>query len=124
MGLGSTAKKVQKVADVAEQMYERLNKLREEVDAMRETVQTTEERVERLESEMAEQRALLDAVAEEQGIDVDAVSASSHIVDAEDEGEDSSPQEADATSSAGHDDDDGGSDASDTGTTGSAGNES
>lgn len=91
MGLGSTAKKLQKVTDVAEQMYGRINDLREEVDEMRvtvretnEAVQGTSDRVERLESEMAEQRALLDEIARQQGVDVEAVSASSHIVDAED----------------------------------------
>ncbi|MFB6127505.1 MAG: DUF5798 family protein [Halolamina sp.] len=87
MGLGSTAKKVQKLAEVAEQTFKRIDALRDEVDEMRQTVGDTADRVERLESEMAEQRALLNAVAEEQGIDVDAVSASSHIVDAERDGE-------------------------------------
>jgi len=73
MGLGSTAKKLQTVTEVAEKMYGRINDLREEVDELRATARETSDRVERLESE----------IAREQGIDVDAVSASSHIVDAE-----------------------------------------
>ncbi len=71
MGLGSTAKKLQTVAEVAEKLYTKVNELREEVDAMRETVTTTEERVERLEKEAAAQRALLEALAHQEGIDIE-----------------------------------------------------
>ncbi|WP_313695015.1 DUF5798 family protein [Halorarum halobium] len=73
MGLGSTAKKIQTVADTAEKLYARVNEMREEVDRMRDTVSTTEQRVERVEGELAEQRALVVALAEERGIDPDAV---------------------------------------------------
>lgn len=73
MGLGSTAKRLSKVADVAEDIYGRLQRLREEVDATRETVEDTNGRVATLEAELAEQRALLEAVADEQGVDPDEV---------------------------------------------------
>ncbi|UPV99245.1 DUF5798 family protein [Halorussus gelatinilyticus] len=75
MGFGSTAKKVQKLADTAEKLYSKLNDLREQVAEMRETLDSTSERVERLERENAHQRALLEALAEEQGIDVDGIEA-------------------------------------------------
>ncbi|MGM0590246.1 MAG: DUF5798 family protein [Halobacteriota archaeon] len=83
MGLGSTAKKLQKVADMAEDVYKRLNEVREQVHEMQQTVRETRERVDRLESENAEQRALLEAIAEEQGLDLDAVTAQVHIGEAE-----------------------------------------
>jgi uncharacterized coiled-coil DUF342 family protein len=71
MGFGSTAKKVQKLADTAEKLYSKLNELREQVEDMREKLDSTSERVETLERENAEQRAILEAIADEQGIDTD-----------------------------------------------------
>lgn len=75
MGLGSTAKKLQKVADTAEELYARLNDLRDQVREMQNTVGETHERVDRLETENAEQRAILEALAEERGVDVESVTA-------------------------------------------------
>jgi hypothetical protein len=83
MGLGGTAKKLQKVAEMAEDVYARLNDLRDQVREMRETVGETKARVDALETETAEQRAILEALAEEQGIDVEAVTATAHIGEAE-----------------------------------------
>ena len=75
MGLGSTAKKVQKLADVAEKTYKRLNELRQQVQEVRTTVDETGDRVETLEKEAAEQRAILDAVAREHDLDPEAITA-------------------------------------------------
>ena len=83
MGFGSTAKKVQKLADTAEKLYSKLNDLREQVAEMREKLDSTSERVERLERENAHQRALLEALAEEEGIDVDSVETESVAADDE-----------------------------------------
>ncbi|MFC6825583.1 DUF5798 family protein [Halopelagius fulvigenes] len=83
MGLGGTAKKLQKVAEMAEDVYARLNDLRDQIHAMRETVDETKDRVDTLETESAEQRAILEAIAEEQGIDVETVTATAHIKEAE-----------------------------------------
>jgi chromosome segregation ATPase len=75
MGLGSTAKKLQKVADLAEDLVGRLNELRERVIRMEETVDETSNEVASLEDELAEQRAILEAVAEGEGVDVEQVIA-------------------------------------------------
>ncbi|PSP90584.1 hypothetical protein BRC90_01360 [Halobacteriales archaeon QS_4_69_34] len=83
MGLGSTAKKLQTVADMAEKLYGRVDELREQVAAMREQVETTGERVERIEHELHEQRALLGALAETRDVDVERVLAEAGIEDAE-----------------------------------------
>jgi uncharacterized coiled-coil DUF342 family protein len=83
MGFGDTAKKIQTLADRAERTYKKIGKLRDEVDETQETVVDTSERVKRLEVEMAEQRAVLDAVAEEVGVDLERVSTEAHITDAE-----------------------------------------
>lgn len=72
VGLGDTAKKVQTVADRAEKTYKRLEELREQVRETRETVDDTNERVRALERTVAEQRAILDALAAESGVDVEA----------------------------------------------------
>jgi TolA-binding protein len=87
MPLGNTAKKLQQVANMAEDVYGRLAELREQVSATRETVEETSRRIDRLESEAAEQRALLEAIAEDRGIDLDAVPAEAHIGEAEPESE-------------------------------------
>ncbi|QLG62076.1 DUF5798 family protein [Halorarum salinum] len=87
MGLGSTAKKIQTVADTAEKLYARVNEMREQVDRLRDTVSTTEERVERVEAELAEQRALVAALAEEQGVDVESVLADAEAPAHPDDGE-------------------------------------
>ena len=73
MGFGDTAKKIQTLADTAEQMYGRLKALRTEVDATRQTVDETSDRVQSLESELAEQRALLEGIGDELDIDPEAV---------------------------------------------------
>ncbi|MGQ4556017.1 DUF5798 family protein [Halobellus sp. GM3] len=83
MGLGGTAKKLQKVTEMAEDVYVRLNDLRDQVVEMRETTKETSDRVDRLETETAEVRAILDALAEREGIDVESVTADAHIIDAE-----------------------------------------
>jgi chromosome segregation ATPase len=83
MGIGGTAKKLQKVAEMGEELYKRINDLREQVNEMRETVTATHDRVDVLESEVAEQRAILEALARKEGIDLDAVVAEAHITEAE-----------------------------------------
>lgn len=75
MGLGSTAKKLQKVADMAEDLVGRLNELRDRVIRMEETVDETSNEVASLERELAEQRAILEALAEGEGVDVEDVVA-------------------------------------------------
>ncbi|MFC7069094.1 DUF5798 family protein [Halobaculum lipolyticum] len=73
MGLGSTAKKLQTVADMAEKLYAKVNEIREQVESVQRSVETTETRVEALERESVRQRAVIEALAERQGVDVDAV---------------------------------------------------
>jgi len=71
--IGGAGKKISTMVDLAEELYERVNDLRARMESMTETVEGTADRVERLEAEVAEQRALVAAIAEEQGIDVEAV---------------------------------------------------
>lgn len=102
MGLGSTAKKLQRVADLAEDLVGRLNELRDRVNTMEETVDTTNERVATMQEELATQRALIEALAEAEDVDVEAVLTAARSGD---EGGDKNPEavEMDPTASAGGD---------------------
>ncbi|GAB7093414.1 hypothetical protein JCM30237_05660 [Halolamina litorea] len=100
VGLGSTAQKLQTVAEKAEKVYKRMNELREEVEETQQSVEETNSRVGTVEEELAEQRAVLDAIAEKHDIDVEAVAAEVHINEAEngaDEGADEGTEEEAAT---------------------------
>lgn len=83
VGLGNTTKKLQKIADTAEELFEKLNELRQQVAKTRERVDDTHAKVTDLEREQAEQRAMLEALAAEQGVDVDAVLTDAVIEEAE-----------------------------------------
>jgi outer membrane murein-binding lipoprotein Lpp len=93
MGFGGTTEKLQKVASMAEDVYAKLNELRDQVQAMRETV-------ERVDRRTAENRALLEALAAENDVDVDSVLTETAIEEAEDvpTGEPTGDGTADATS--------------------------
>lgn len=71
--LGNAGKKLQRMVDLAEELYERMNQLREQLRDLQGTVEETNERVAAIETEQTAQRALLEAIADERDIDVDAV---------------------------------------------------
>mgnify|MGYP000232915304 CR=1 FL=1 len=73
MGLGSTAKKLQTLVETAEDLYQRVNDLRERLVRMESTIDETNQRVETVEGDVAELRALAEAVADDQGLDVAAI---------------------------------------------------
>ncbi|MBV0901921.1 DUF5798 family protein [Haloarcula salina] len=73
MGLGSTAKKIQKVAEIADELYTKVNELKAQLEALRDTVEATNDRVDGMDRELAEQRALIEALAEQQDIDTAAI---------------------------------------------------
>jgi septal ring factor EnvC (AmiA/AmiB activator) len=73
MGLGSTAKKLQKLADVAEKLFTRVNEMRTEIQDLQSSVLSTEADSASVRRELAEQRAIVEAIADQQGIDVEAV---------------------------------------------------
>lgn len=93
MGLGSTAKKIQALSDRAEAMYKQVQKLQQRITGLEEKAEETHEAVTRMDHQLTEQRALLLALAEEQGIDGEEVLAQAAIDEAELE------DEADAASS-------------------------
>jgi uncharacterized coiled-coil DUF342 family protein len=81
MGLGSATKKLQKATSLAEETYKRINELREQLQELRETVETTSDQVDQIEHDLAEQRALIEALAEKEDIDVETIVADANIED-------------------------------------------
>lgn len=79
MGLGGTAKKLQKITDAAEKLYAKMNEIIGELKELQAEVEDTSEQVDHLERDVAEQRALLEAIAGEEGIDVEAVLADADL---------------------------------------------
>lgn len=92
MGLGSTAKKVQRLSTLAEKLYEQVNEVLERLSAVHDRVETAAEDVESVRHEQREQRAILEALAEEQAVDVEAVVAD---LDAREPGSDEGTGEPD-----------------------------
>jgi methyl-accepting chemotaxis protein len=83
MPLGGATKKLQQIVDMAEQTYERLNELREQVQEMRQTVIDTNRRIRELERTVDDQRALIEALAHDTDVDVEQVLAEAAIEEAE-----------------------------------------
>jgi uncharacterized coiled-coil DUF342 family protein len=91
MGLGSTTKKIQMLAERAEQLYARLNEVQEEMVHLRENLDETHDSVTTLKHHSRENRALLEAIAEEQGVDVDAVLTEAAIDEVDADADDGTP---------------------------------
>ncbi|MFQ3294790.1 MAG: putative nucleic acid-binding Zn-ribbon protein [Halobacteriales archaeon] len=91
MGLGDTAKKIQTVADRAEQLYVQVKDVSERLMGVEESTTETVQRVRTLERELAEQRALIEAIAEDQGVDVAAVETDAVIEEVDPTAESESP---------------------------------
>lgn len=104
MGLGGATRKLQMVADMGEELYSRINELREQILDVHETVQETNKRVAALENKVDGQTAILEALAEAEGIDVDELLTEVAIDEAEtaepdsDDGSEDSIPDAEAES--------------------------
>ena len=85
MPLGGVTDKVQQILDTAEELYQRVMELREQMMEVSETVQETNTRVAALESKVDRQNAILEALAEREGIDVDELVTEVAIEEAEPE---------------------------------------
>ncbi len=69
MVLGNPSKKIQTIVELAEDLYEKVTELREQLLELRNTLEETNEHVAALEAELDEQRELLAAIASEHGLD-------------------------------------------------------
>lgn len=93
--LGNAGQKISRIVDLAESLYERMIELREEVQALQETTRDTNERVADLEAEMAAQGALLEVLADAEGLDVESIRSAT-----EDEAAETAGEPAEAASGA------------------------
>ena len=100
MGLGSTAKKIQGLSDRAEAMYKQVQQLQQRIIGLEEELDDTHDTVKRMDHQLTEQRALLLAMAEEQGIDGEEILAEAAIDEAELEGEDDDGEDGDSEDEA------------------------
>jgi septal ring factor EnvC (AmiA/AmiB activator) len=73
MDIAGTKKKVQRTVKVAEETYKKINEVIERVEKLQRDLETTSEQVDYVERELAEQRALIEALAEQQGLDVETI---------------------------------------------------
>lgn len=78
MDIGGTAKKIQRATKVAEESYkkmqlmmEKMQEMMERMQQLQEDMETTSKQVDHIEYGFAEQRVLIEALAEEQGLDVE-----------------------------------------------------
>ena len=71
--IAGTKKKLQRMVKVAEESYKKINEVIEEIEQLQKDLETTSEQVDHIEVELAEQRALIEALAKEQGLDVEEI---------------------------------------------------
>ena len=83
MPFGGATKKIQQILDTAEELYNKVVELREQVMEVRETVQETNRRVATLENKLDQQGAILEALAAEEDLDVEALVTQVAIEEAE-----------------------------------------
>jgi len=86
MAFGDTAKKLKKLSNTAEKLYAKMNDLVEQLQDLRARVENTSDQIETMDRELAEQRAIVEALAEEQGVDVDGIVAEVEAARAEADG--------------------------------------
>lgn len=103
MGLGGTAKKLQKVTNAAEELYTKMNEVIGQLKELQGEVERTSEQVDRIEYDVAEQRAILEAIADAQDVDVDAVIESADLPPDPEEAASPDEDEASAAEAGGAD---------------------
>ena len=73
MDIAGTKQKLQRMMRVAEESYKKITELVERMEKLQNDLETTSEQVDHIEYDLAEQRAILEAIAESQGVDVEDV---------------------------------------------------
>lgn len=101
MDIGGTKQKIQKMIDAAEQLYAKMNEVVEQLTELKQRVEATGERLEAVERDVAEQRAILEALAEREGIDVEEALAAAELPDPGDDGAGDAAGTSDAAGDAG-----------------------
>lgn len=69
MGLGSTARKIQTLTDTAEELYHKLQEVLERVRGIQTSIEDSAEQLDSIDARLDRQEALIEAIAEANGID-------------------------------------------------------
>lgn len=96
MGITGTAKKLQALSDLAETLYEQVQELQRRTTALETAVDDTHETVTEMDQQLAEQRELLLALADEHGLDGEAILADAAATNGQ-EGQNSESGENEST---------------------------
>lgn len=83
MDIAGTKEKLQRMVKIAEESYKKMNEMLEKIQKLQEDMETTSEQVNRIEYDVAEQRAILHALAEEQGLDIEEILEEADLPDPE-----------------------------------------
>lgn len=73
MGLGSTARRLQNLTDTAEELYKKLGEILERIRQIEGSIEESSDRLESIEARLDRQEALLEALAEAEGIDPSSI---------------------------------------------------
>lgn len=73
MDIAGTKKKLQRMSKVAEESYKKMNEMMERMQKLQEDLETTSKQVDSIEYDLAEQRAIIEALAEEEDLDVEEI---------------------------------------------------
>ena len=79
MDIAGTKRKIQRLMKVAEESYKKISELLERMERLQTDLETTSQQVDGIEYELAEQRVLLEALAEDEGIDVETLLAEADL---------------------------------------------
>ncbi|MEF8822202.1 MAG: DUF5798 family protein [Halovenus sp.] len=101
MDITGTKNKIQRVIKVAEESYKKINEVIEKIEKLQTDLATTSDQVDHIEMELAEQRALIERLAEEQGLDIEAILADVEYPERllEDEADGTDPESNDVATS-------------------------
>lgn len=86
MDIAGTKQKLQRMMKIAEESYKKMNQMMEKIQRLQEDMTETSAQVDRMEYDMAEQRALLYALAEKEGLDIEAILEAADLPDPEEDG--------------------------------------
>jgi DNA anti-recombination protein RmuC len=79
MDIAGTKKKIQRLSKIVEKSYKKINEMLERMQTVEEDLDKTSQKVDNIEYDLAQQRAILDALATDRGIDVDEVLAEADL---------------------------------------------
>lgn len=71
MGLGSTARRVQQLTDTAEELYGKISEVLDRVREIESSIEETNERVTEIEARLDRQERLLEALADDRGVNAE-----------------------------------------------------